>query len=55
LKESGIYPWLLKFLPATQYDESRPRILKATTDYDKLPRPKPDNAQPSLGPNKGKR
>ena len=42
-------------LISPQYDESRPRILKATTDYDKLPRPKPDNAQTSLGPNKGKR
>ena len=36
-------------LISPKYDESRPRILKGTTDYDKLPRPKPQSASPNIG------
>lgn len=34
-------------LISPKYNESRPRILKGTTDYDKLPRPTPQNARPN--------
>ena len=36
-------------LISPKYNENRPRILKGTTDYDKLPRPKPQSAMPNFG------
>ena len=36
-------------LISPKYNENRPRILKGTTDYDKLPRPKPQSASPNIG------
>ena len=36
-------------LISPKYNENRPRMLKGTTDYDKLPRPKPQSAMPTFG------
>ena len=37
-------------LISPKYNENRPRILKGTTDYDKLPRPKPQSVVSNIGP-----
>ena len=36
-------------LISPKYNENRPRMLKGITDYDKLPRPKPQSAMPNFG------
>lgn len=36
-------------LISPKYNENRPRILKGTTNYDKLPRPKPQSAASNIG------